>query len=98
MRIAWEEPFGPVLPIIRVDDVQQAIDHCNSNRLALQGCVFTRDVNQAIRISDAMETGTVQVGGCAGCSLGQARQGCVLLLLLLALVLGKCWCAGWCMW
>lgn len=26
-----------------------------------QGCVFTRDINQAMRISDAMETGTVQV-------------------------------------
>ena len=29
--------------------------------LSLQGCVFTRDINQAMRISDAMETGTVQV-------------------------------------
>jgi hypothetical protein len=28
---------------------------------ALQGCVFTQDINQAIYISDAMETGTVQV-------------------------------------
>ena len=27
----------------------------------VQGCVFTQDVNQAIIISDAMETGTVQV-------------------------------------
>ena len=29
----------------------------------LQGCVFTNNVNEAIRISDAMETGTVQVNG-----------------------------------
>jgi acyl-CoA reductase-like NAD-dependent aldehyde dehydrogenase len=28
---------------------------------AAQGCVFTQDINQAIYISDAMETGTVQV-------------------------------------
>ncbi|KAI8474767.1 MAG: NADP-dependent glyceraldehyde-3-phosphate dehydrogenase [Monoraphidium minutum] len=61
MRLAWEEPFGPVVPIMRVDSVQQAIDHCNANTLALQGCVFTRDINQAIVISDAMETGTVQI-------------------------------------
>ena len=26
-----------------------------------QGCVFTRDINKAILISDAMETGTVQI-------------------------------------
>jgi len=27
----------------------------------VQGCVFTKDVNKAIMISDAMETGTVQI-------------------------------------
>ena len=26
-----------------------------------QGCVFTKDINKAILISDAMETGTVQI-------------------------------------
>ena len=36
MRIAWEEPFGPVMPVIRVKKIQDAIDHCNSNNLALQ--------------------------------------------------------------
>lgn len=61
MRLAWEEPFGPVVPVIRVKTVEEAVDHCNANNLALQGCVFTRDIDAAIRISDAMETGTVQV-------------------------------------
>lgn len=27
----------------------------------MQGCVFTRDINKAILIGDAMETGTVQI-------------------------------------
>ncbi len=36
MRIAWEEPFGPALPIMRYKDVQEAINHCNTSRLALQ--------------------------------------------------------------
>ena len=62
MRIAWEEPFGPVLPILRVPDVAAAVQHCNSSNLGLQGCVFTRDINTAMRVSDAMQTGTVQVG------------------------------------
>jgi glyceraldehyde-3-phosphate dehydrogenase (NADP+) len=61
MRLAWEEPFGPVLPIVRVKSVEQAIEHCNKNNIALQGCVFTQDINRAIMISDAMETGTVQI-------------------------------------
>jgi glyceraldehyde-3-phosphate dehydrogenase (NADP+) len=29
--------------------------------LPFQGCVFTKDINKAIMISDAMETGTVQI-------------------------------------
>lgn len=57
-----QEPFGPVLPILRVDTPEQGVEHCNANRVALQGCVFTRDIEQAIRLSDAMETGSVQVG------------------------------------
>jgi acyl-CoA reductase-like NAD-dependent aldehyde dehydrogenase len=61
MRIAWEEPFGPVLPVMRVNSVDEAVAHCNSSNLGLQGCVFTQDINQALRISDAMQTGTVQV-------------------------------------
>ena len=61
MRLAWEEPFGPVVPVMRVSDVDSAISHVNTNRLALQGCVFTRDIDAAIAISDAMETGTVQI-------------------------------------
>lgn len=76
MRIAWEEPFGPVLPIMRVPDVDVAVAHCNSSNLGLQGCVFTRDINAAMRISDAMQTGTVQVGGwvvcvCVCCWVGE---------------------------
>lgn len=30
------QPFGPVLPIIRVKDTQEAVEHVNANRLALQ--------------------------------------------------------------
>ncbi|GIL45440.1 hypothetical protein Vafri_2681 [Volvox africanus] len=61
MRLAWEEPFGPVLPIIRVASPEEAVAHCNASKYGLQGCVFTKDINAAIAISDAMETGTVQV-------------------------------------
>ena len=63
MRLAWEEPFGPTIPVLRVKSIEEAVDHCNANNLALQGCVFTRDIDRAIAISDAMETGTVQESG-----------------------------------
>lgn len=61
MRLAWEEPFGPVVPIIRVKTPEEAVAHANANRLALQGCVFTEDINRAIELSDALEVGTVQI-------------------------------------
>jgi glyceraldehyde-3-phosphate dehydrogenase (NADP+) len=61
MRIAWEEPFGPVLPVIRINSVEEGIQHCNASNFGLQGCVFTKDINKAMLISDAMETGTVQI-------------------------------------
>eukprot|EP00262_Sarcandra_glabra_P003187 TRINITY_DN1373_c0_g1_i2.p1 TRINITY_DN1373_c0_g1~~TRINITY_DN1373_c0_g1_i2.p1 ORF type:complete len:503 (-),score=78.01 TRINITY_DN1373_c0_g1_i2:412-1773(-) len=61
MRIAWEEPFGPVLPVIRINSVEEGIHHCNASNFGLQGCVFTGDINKAMLISDAMETGTVQI-------------------------------------
>ncbi|KAJ6373213.1 hypothetical protein OIU76_027533 [Salix suchowensis] len=61
MRIAWEEPFGPVLPVIRINSIEEAIHHSNASNFGLQGSIFTRDINKAILISDAMETGTVQI-------------------------------------
>ncbi|CAM6079290.1 unnamed protein product [Sphagnum tenellum] len=61
MRIAWEEPFGPVLPIMRIKSVEEGIHHCNANNFALQGCVFTKNIDKAIMISDAMESGTIQI-------------------------------------
>ena len=33
------QPFGPVLPIVRVRSVEQAVEHVNANRLALQVCI-----------------------------------------------------------
>lgn len=64
MKLAWEEQFGPVLPFVRVDDMHAAVKHCNDSKLALQGCVFTADINNAMKLSDAMKTGTVQVHRC----------------------------------
>ncbi|KAL5698900.1 glyceraldehyde-3-phosphate dehydrogenase (NADP(+)) [Ranunculus cassubicifolius] len=61
MRLAWEEPFGPALPVIRIKSAAEGVRHCNSSKYGLQGCVFTKDINKAILISNAMETGTVQI-------------------------------------
>lgn len=61
MRLAWEEPFGPVLPVIRVKDKDVAISIANQSEYGLQSSVFTKDINSAFYIADRLEVGTVQV-------------------------------------
>lgn len=61
MRVAWEEPFGPVLPIIRVKDKDEAIKIANESEYGLQSSVFTNSINDAFYIADKLEVGTVQV-------------------------------------
>lgn len=61
MRIAWEEPFGPVLPIIRVKNIDEAIDIANSSKYGLQSSIFTKDIDKAFYIANKLEVGTVQI-------------------------------------
>ena len=61
MRIAWEEPFGPVLSIIRVKTIEEAIDISNRSEYGLQGCVFTKNIDKAFAIAQKLEVGTVQI-------------------------------------
>lgn len=61
MRLAWEEPFGPVLPIIRVKDKYEAIKLANESEYGLQSCVFTKNINDAFFIANKLEVGAVQI-------------------------------------
>lgn len=61
MRLAWEEPFGPVLPILRVKDTQEAIDIANQSEYGLQSSVFTNNLHDAFFIANQLEVGTVQI-------------------------------------
>ncbi|GAB6168936.1 NADP-dependent glyceraldehyde-3-phosphate dehydrogenase [Clostridium carnis] len=61
MRLAWEEPFGPVLPIIRVSSKDEAIEIANKSEYGLQAAVFTENINEAFYVADRLEVGTVQV-------------------------------------
>lgn len=61
MRIAWEEPFGPVLPVIRVKDINEAINFANKSQYGLQSSIFTKNIENAFYIADKLEVGTVQI-------------------------------------
>ena len=61
MKVAWEEPFGPVLPIIRVASVEEAIAFANESEFVLQSSVFTNDFKKAFEIAEKLEVGTVHI-------------------------------------
>lgn len=63
MRIAWEEPFGPVLPFIRINSAEQAIKISNKSEYGLQGMIFTENIDLAFNIAQELEVGTVQING-----------------------------------
>lgn len=63
MRLAWEEPFGPVLPIIRVKTVDEAIDMSNQSEYGLQASIFSQDIDQAFTIAGKIQAGSVQING-----------------------------------
>ncbi|MBZ9636552.1 NADP-dependent glyceraldehyde-3-phosphate dehydrogenase [Clostridium sp. FP1] len=61
MRLAWEEPFGPVLPVIRVKNIKEAIDIANRSVYGLQTSVYTKNIDDAFNIANKLEVGTVQI-------------------------------------
>jgi len=63
MKIAWVEPFAPVLPIIRVKDENEAIELSNRSEYGLEASVFTRNINKAFAIARRLDVGVVQING-----------------------------------
>jgi len=56
-----EETFGPVAPLVRFTDIDEAVRLANASPYGLQSAVFTRDINQALDIAYRLEAGGVIV-------------------------------------
>src|ERR671929_62203 len=61
MEIAQEEVFGPVAPIITVDDEKEAIRIANDSKFGLGGSIWTQDLEKAERLSSMVQSGIVTV-------------------------------------
>ncbi len=59
MDLVVNETFGPVAPIIRVKDIDEAIKVANDTEYGLQAGVFTSDYANAMRCASEIEAGTV---------------------------------------
>ncbi len=62
-RLAIEEPFGPVLPIIILEDESAMIDLHNASNFGLQVSVFTTDVTAAINLASKLNVGSINING-----------------------------------
>lgn len=63
MRISWEEPFAPILPVESFKEVGEAVKACNQSSYGLQNSVFTNDIDEAFKIADELECGVVNING-----------------------------------
>jgi succinate-semialdehyde dehydrogenase / glutarate-semialdehyde dehydrogenase len=61
MRVMREETFGPVVGISRVARMEDAISLANDTAYGLVAYLFTRDLTTTVRVSEALEAGTVCV-------------------------------------
>ena len=61
MRVEQEEIFGPVLSIIEVGSLEEAVQVNNSVRYGLSSSIFTENVNQAFRAIRDLTTGIVYI-------------------------------------
>jgi acyl-CoA reductase-like NAD-dependent aldehyde dehydrogenase len=87
-RVATEETFGPVAPVVSIDSLDHAIELTNASPYGLLSAIFTRDIGCGLRFADAVHTGWVNInessnyweshlpfGGRAGSDSGLGRVG-----------------------
>lgn len=77
-RVFGEEIFGPVAPVMTFETDDEAIAAANRTEYGLVAYVYTRDVQRAFRVIDALETGMVGLNqglvSNAGAPFGGVKQ------------------------
>jgi succinate-semialdehyde dehydrogenase/glutarate-semialdehyde dehydrogenase len=87
-RVATEETFGPVAPVVEIASLDEAISLANASPYGLLSAIFTRDLAQGLRYADEVKTGWVNIndssnyweahlpfGGRSGTASGIGRVG-----------------------
>ena len=60
-RVVKEEAFGPILPMMKFDDLDDVIDRANDSEYGLAGAVWSADIEKAASVAARMDTGTVWI-------------------------------------
>ncbi|HLA89553.1 MAG TPA: aldehyde dehydrogenase family protein [Gemmatimonadaceae bacterium] len=60
-RVLTEETFGPLLPVVKVRDADEAIARANASEFGLAASIWTRDIARAARLAERLEAGAVTI-------------------------------------
>jgi acyl-CoA reductase-like NAD-dependent aldehyde dehydrogenase len=87
-RVAQEETFGPVAPVVAIDSFEQAVELTNASPYGLLAAIFTADLGRGLEFADRVHSGWVNInestnyweaqlpfGGRAGTDSGIGRVG-----------------------
>jgi acyl-CoA reductase-like NAD-dependent aldehyde dehydrogenase len=87
-KVAVEETFGPIAPVVAIDSLEQAITLTNASPYGLLAAIFTADLSAGLEFADRVRTGWVNInessnyweahlpfGGRAGTDSGIGRVG-----------------------
>lgn len=88
MSVMMEESFGPVVGIMKVKDDAEALRLMNDSPYGLTASIWTKDLDQALRLGERIETGTVFMNRCdyldpalAWTGVKDSGRGCTLSVL-----------------
>ena len=60
-RLVREEQFGPILPVLKYDDIDDAIARANDSEYGLGGTIWTNDIERGIAVAKKIDTGTIWI-------------------------------------
>ncbi|KAJ6153573.1 hypothetical protein N7470_006532 [Penicillium chermesinum] len=60
-RVVQEEPFAPILPVLKWSDEADVIERANAHETGLASSVWSKDMDRATRIARQMQSGSVWV-------------------------------------
>jgi acyl-CoA reductase-like NAD-dependent aldehyde dehydrogenase len=60
-RLVCEEQFGPVMPLLKYENLDEAIERANASEYGLGGTVWSKSTERAVEVAKRLNTGTVWI-------------------------------------
>jgi acyl-CoA reductase-like NAD-dependent aldehyde dehydrogenase len=61
MRLMQDETFGPIMPVMKVKDEDEAIRLANDSYFGLSASVWSQDTGRALRVAERLDVGSVNI-------------------------------------